>query len=350
LTILRNTSLYKQLRITGIKLETDDVKTFTLESINQPIIYSAGQYLTFVFERSGEETRRSYSLVSSPVLNEPLAITVKRIENGMVSRPLFDHAKEGDILLTTGAGGFFVLPDKIAHDQQLFFLAAGSGIVPVFSLIKTALHLYPDVHVVLIYSNRSIKTTIFHNELKALQQQYPHNFKIEFLFSLSADLTKARLNQLLLQALLQQYSQVPVANILFYTCGPFPYMRMIEIELLTMGFSASQIRKEQFNTIKPVVKALPPDTDAHDVEIRIDGHVYHLTVQYPQTILETAKKQGIILPYSCEVGKCGSCAALCVKGKVWMKYNEVLLNDETRKGLVLTCSGFPVEGDAVLQF
>jgi len=344
---LQNTSLYKQLRIASIKLETADVKTFTFESA---LPYAAGQYLTCVFERNGEEIRRSYSLASSPVLNEPLAITVKRVENGIVSRLLFDHAKEGDTLLTTGAGGFFVLPDKISHDQQLFFLAAGSGIVPVFSLIKTALHLYPDVHVVLIYSNRSAKTTIFHDELKALQQQFPHNFTIEFLFSMSADLAKARLNQILLQVLLQQYSKVPVENILFYTCGPFPYMRMIEIELLTMGFSASQIRKEQFNTIRPAVTLLPPDTEPHQVEIRIDSHVYHLTVQYPHTILDAAKKQHIVLPYSCEVGKCGSCAALCLQGKVWMKYNEVLLNDETRKGLVLTCSGFPIEGDVVLQF
>lgn len=347
---MRNTSLYKQLRITGIKLETADVKTFVLESIDGPILYSAGQYLTLVFERNGEEIRRSYSLASSPVLNEPLAITVKRVDNGFASRILFDKAKAGDTLLTTGAGGFFVLPENISNGQQLFFLAAGSGIVPVFSLIKTTLQLYPGVHVVLIYSNRSIKTTIFHDELKVLQQQYPNNFQIEFLFSMSADLTKARLNQILLQVLLQQYSKVPGENIGFYTCGPFPYMRMIEIELLTMGFSASQIRKEQFSTIRPAITLLPPDTAPHEVEIRIQENVYHFTVQYPHTILEAAKKQGIALPYSCEVGRCGSCAALCLQGKVWMKYNEVLLNDETRKGLVLTCSGFPVEGDVVLQF
>lgn len=347
---MQSTSIYKQLRITEVRQETADVKTFYLESMGAPIDYAAGQYLTFVFNIKGEEVRRSYSLGSSPVLNEPLCITVKRIENGMISRPLFDHAKQDDVLLTTGAGGFFVLPDKILPNQQLFFLAAGSGIVPVFSLIKTALHNYPAIHVVLIYSNRSERDTIYYHDLQALQQQYPGNFRVRFLFSLSSDLAKARLNQMLLQVLLQEYSSVPAANILFYTCGPFPYMRMIEIELLTIGFTASQIRKEQFNTAKPVERSLPPDTAAHYVELRIQGQVHRLRVQYPHTILETARKQGIVLPYSCEVGKCGSCAALCVQGKVWMKYNEVLLNDEIRKGLVLTCSGFPIEGDVILQF
>ena len=344
------TSIYKQLRIQAVKQETADVKTFVLESPDDHIHYVAGQYLTFVFKTKDEEVRRSYSLASAPVLNEPLSITVKRVQNGMISRPLFDHAKEGDTLLTTGPGGFFVLPNKISKEQQLFFLAAGSGIVPVFSLIKTALHLYPNVHVVLIYSNRSENDTIYYHELRSLQEKYPANFRIHFLFSLSADLAKARLNQLLLQVLLQEYANVPAPNILFYTCGPFPYMRMIEIELLTMGFSASQIRKEQFNTLKPVERSLPPDTSAHYAELKIHDQSFSVLVQYPHTILESAKKQGIILPYSCEVGKCGSCAALCVQGKVWMKYNEVLLNDEIRKGLVLTCSGFPIGGDVVLQF
>ena len=98
---MQTTSLYKQLRITRIIQETHDVKTFVLES-NEPLPYKAGQYLTFVFDINGHEARRSYSLASSPILDEPLSITVKRVQNGLVSRPLFDHAAPGDTLLTTG--------------------------------------------------------------------------------------------------------------------------------------------------------------------------------------------------------------------------------------------------------
>ena len=346
---MQTSLLYKPLRITRIIQETQDVKTFVLGN-NEPLPYKAGQYLTFVFNINGNEVRRSYSMASSPVLNEPLSITVKRVQNGLVSRPLFDHANAGDTLMTTGATGFFVLPEKIADEQQLFFMAAGSGIVPIYSLIKTVLHTQPGIKVVLVYSNRSEKDTIYFNELRSLQSRFATSFQLEFLFSLSPDLARARLNQILLQALLKQYAAVPAEKMLFYLCGPFAYMRMIEIELQTLGFTIDQVRKEQFNTIKPALRIAPPDTNPHDVEIRIDGHVHHLKVQYPQTILEAAKKKGIVLPYSCEAGKCGSCAATCLQGKVWMMYNEVLLNDEIRKGLVLTCSGFPIEGDVVLSY
>lgn len=343
-------SLYKTLHISQVVHETPDVKTFVLQSRGEAISYQAGQYLTFVFDSKGHEIRRSYSLASSPLLQEPMAITVKRVPNGEISRPLFDHAKQGDVLMTTGAAGFFVLPDQLSKDQQLFFLAAGSGIVPVYSLIKTALHTHAGVQVVLIYSNRSIQDTIWYHELKALQEEFKDNFRIEFLFSLSPDLLRARLNQSLLQILVRQHAIAATANILFYLCGPFAYMRMIEIELQTMGFPVSQIRKEQFTTIRPAFRPQPPDTDPHAVEIRIGNEVHRITVQHPLTILEAAKRKGIALPYSCEVGKCGNCAATCLQGKVWMMYNEVLLNDDLQKGLVLTCSGFPVDGNVVLKF
>ena len=274
-------------------------------------------------------------------LNESLSITVKRVQNGIVSRPLFDHAREGDELVTTGVGGFFTLPDNISTANQLFFLAAGSGIVPIFSLIKTALHLYPGLSVVLIYSNRSRDETIYYNELQALQSQYPSNLQVELLFSLSVDLTMARLNQWLLQYFLLRYATVRKEDILFYTCGPFAYMRMVEIELHTIGFHPAQLRKEQFNTIAPAYKVTPPDTNAHDVEIRINGESHHLTVQYPVTILQAAKRKGIVLPYSCEVGKCGNCAAHCLRGNVWMMYNEVLMNEDIKKGMVLNMQRLP---------
>ncbi|HYE54672.1 MAG TPA: ferredoxin--NADP reductase [Chitinophagaceae bacterium] len=339
----------QQLKIRQIITETSNVKTFVLDSGEQKIDYKAGQYLTFVFDMHGHEVRRSYSIASSPVLDEPLAITFKRVQNGAVSRPLFDAAQEGDVLLTTGAAGFFVLPQQLERGVQLMFMAAGSGIVPIFSMIKTALHLHPGVPVVLIYSNRSEPDTIYYRELLQLQERFADTFRIQFLFSSSANLMLARLNKELVEVLVRQYAVVPLNNLRFYICGPFAYMRMIEMELHTMGVRGEHLRKEQFETIRPPVRVQPPDKEAHRVEIRMKDVVHELVVQYPVTILEAAKKKGIVLPYSCEVGKCGSCAALCLRGTVWMTSNEVLLNDEIRKGLVLTCTGFPVGGEVVLS-
>jgi ring-1,2-phenylacetyl-CoA epoxidase subunit PaaE len=338
---------FKRVAIKQILTETSDVKTIVLDG---DIHYMAGQYLTFTFNKKEKEIRRSYSMSSAPVLNEPLSITIQRIPNGEVSRILFDNSKVGDVLLTTGAAGFFTLPEDLENENQLVFLAAGSGIVPVFSLLKTALHLYPSISILLIYSNRSVKETIFYKLLEGLRQKYEKNFSINYLFSTARDLLTARLNKSLLETLIKQHAKVSLDKMLFYLCGPFAYMRMIEIELQTLRVPQANVRKEHFDSKKPAVKSLPPDRRQHVVEIRINNYSHQLSVQYPVSILQEAKRNGVVLPYSCEVGKCGSCAAICIKGKVWMMYNEVLTEEEIKKGYVLTCNSFPVEGDVILSF
>jgi ferredoxin-NADP reductase len=344
-------SLYKTLRITGIKNETADSKTFFLASlVNEPLIYKPGQFLTFAFSGPYGEQRRSYSISSTPVLDEPLSVTIKKVENGEYSRKLVDYAATGDELICTGAAGFFVLPADIYNYKQLFFIAAGSGITPVYSLIKTVLYLYPSIQVTLIYSNRSKASTIFFDELQRLSVASGGRFTIEFLFSSALYLERARLSKWLLGILLREYLQVSLPETLFYLCGPFDYMRSATIALLEEGVFLPAIHKENFTSFMPEIKIQPPDRDRHAVEIHIDGKVYSTETQYPQTILQSAKKAGIALPYSCESGRCGSCAATCIRGKVWMSYNEVLVDDEITKGRVLTCVGYAAGGDVVLDY
>jgi ferredoxin-NADP reductase len=344
-------SLYKTLRITGIKKETPGCRTFFLAPVTaDPLHYEPGQFLTFVFPKSYGEERRSYSISSAPVLREPLSVTIKKVENGEYSRKLVDYAKPGDELITIGAGGFFVLPGNIHNYKQLFFIAAGSGITPVYSLIKTVLYQYPHVQVTLIYSNRSKASTIFYDELYRLSVEFAGRFSIEFLFSSAHHLERARLSKWLLGILLREYMQALPGEILFYLCGPFDYMRMATIQLLEEGMPLHNIHKENFTSFKPEIKIQPPDKDRHAVEIHIENKVYSIETQYPLTILQSAKKAGIALPYSCESGRCGSCAATCISGKVWMSYNEVLVDEEIEKGRVLTCVGYPVGGNVVLDY
>ena len=148
---------------------------------------------------------------------------------------------------------------------------------------------------------------------------------------------------------MNEYLSVPAQHALYYMCGPFEYMRMINITLLER-VPAKNIFKESFITLPRLVIPKPPDTDVHNVAIHINNREYHLNVQYPASILATAKKNKIELPYSCEAGRCGSCVATCTKGKIWMAYNEVLTDDEVEKGRVLVCQGFPVGGDAEISF
>ena len=343
--------LYRKLRISSIRTLTGDCKTFFLQPADDtPLHYQAGQFLTFVFSKPGGEERRSYSISSAPALNEPLSITVKRLENGEYSRKLIDYAKAGDELTSTGAGGFFVLPVNLPAYRQVFFMAAGTGITPVFPLVKTLLFRHPHTSVVLIYSNRSKAVTLFYEELQQLLELFPGRLVIEFLFSTAVNLARARLGKGLLDELLLQHRQAGVAETLFYTCGPFDYMRMVTIVLLENKVPAQHIKKENFTTLKIMSAAKPPDTDLHLVVIQLQGKRWQLQTRYPQSILEAAKKAGIVLPYSCGAGSCGSCAATCTKGRVWMSYNEVLMDDEIAKGRILTCTGYPSGGDIELHY
>jgi ring-1,2-phenylacetyl-CoA epoxidase subunit PaaE len=345
-TVPAVSELYQTLTISNIQEETRGVKTFTFA---ETLPYKPGQYLTFILPNHDPEVRRSYSLASAPVLNEPLTIGVKRVENGIFSRHLIDHAQIGDKLLTTGVGGFFTLPDNLNAYGQVFFLAAGSGITPIFSLIKTILFSNKNLPIVLIYSNRSHDEAIFHDELITLADQFPNRFKVEFLFSNAADLARARLYKDLLQVFVKQYAQTSPDKMLAYVCGPENYMRMCVYGLHLAGVPLENIRKENFSSQKVLLKVEPPDSEKHLVKINFKGQEFSFESQYPDSILQAAKKHGIALPYSCEAGKCGSCAAQCTKGNVWMSYNEVLTDKEVAKGLVLTCTGYPIGGNIKLE-
>lgn len=336
--------------ITSIREETPGVKTFTLTyDYGGAISYLPGQFITLVFTHHGKEERRSYSISSNPATDDHLSFTVKRIDNGAYSRLLTDRAQAGDVLYASGIAGLFTLPEDMTQVTQFFFFAAGIGITPVLPLVKTLLYSHPQHQVVLIYSNRSREEVVFYDELAKLAEAFPQNFKVEFLYSTSYNLARARLSKELMPRLLMEYGKGPVDQMLFYICGPFVYMRMVILSLEELGAKDWQIKKENFNTNdRNVIMAEPPDKRSHRITITMGGKQYSFPVQYPDTILQAARKHGIALPYSCEVGRCGSCAALCTSGKVWLSYNEVLMNSDIASGKILTCVAHPVDGDVTI--
>lgn len=347
---MQDNTLIKKVKIVGIVEETSQSKTFLLQPVGDwQLSYEPGQFITLVFYTEHGEKRRSYSFSSSPVLSETPSITIKKVDNGEFSRKLIYYAQVGDELFTSGVSGFFQLPEKISSEKQFFFLAAGSGITPCFSLIKTIL-VRTSQTVTLIYSNKSESDAIFYKQLQDLQAQYAGRLVVHFLFSNKFDVFHSRLSKWLLLQLLKTQLEGDKKNLLFYLCGPYDYMQTISITLLGTSVPSENIIREHFNTLPRKVIPRPPDTDAHTVRIHIGGKVHTLVTQYPQTILAAAKAAHIELPYSCEAGRCGSCTATCTKGKVWMAYNEVLTDNEVDKGRVLTCQGFPIAGDAEIVF
>jgi len=334
-----------QLKVEAIKWELPDTATFLFSEVSgKKIAYKAGQFITLIFDHHNEEIRRSYSLSSSPD-EDLLAITVKRIANGEISRFLLTKIKSGDILKAEAPAGKFTLSESQAEKDIVLF-AAGSGITPIFSQLKYALNRPGKSKFTLIYSSRDAVSILFADELNALATDHPGRLNIINLLSSEAN----RLNNIKVEQLVKQTTQSGLVDTEFYLCGPFTYMRMIRLTLLYMGIEPAHIRKENFvlETVSVTDSLInfPPQT----IRINFKNESYDLVVGENQSILQAALQNGIQLPYSCRNGICSACTALCKSGGVEMVKNDVLTDLDLSQGWVLTCTGHPVKDDVVIDF
>jgi ferredoxin-NADP reductase len=334
-----------QLRVEDVKWELPDTATFFLQEVSgKKINYQAGQFITLIFSHHREQIRRSYSLSSSP--NEALlAITVKRVANGEISRFLLTKVKPGDILNAVEPAGKFTITTS-ETGKDIFLFAAGSGIVPIFSQLKSALNSPGNSRFILVYSNQDEKSILFKEELNKLAAQNPQRILIIYLLSSETN----RLNNIKVEQLVNRNLRYSMQNAEFYCCGPFAYMRMVRLTLLYMGIEPDNIRKENF-----VLDTVPvsPNTDNYpprNIIVHYRNEVHDLTVGENQSILQAALQNNIQLPYSCRMGDCSTCAAICKSGKIMMEKNDVLTDADLTAGWILTCTGHPVTDDVVVAF
>lgn len=339
-----------RIEVTRIVTELPDVKTIYFQP-DRPLTYRAGQFITLIRLTNGHELRRNYSFSSAPSEAGIFSITFKRIPNGAFSRWLFDQVKVGDQIDALEPAGLFTVSAEMNRKGNLLvFLAAGSGITPIFSIIKELLARNPAVKLLLIYSNKTASQALFAKELKALQHQYPSTFDNEWLFSDHADLMKARLSKLVLQEIVRQRRLTGWDNTWVFACGPFEYMRTARIVLMNEGLPDSHYRREQFQELEPV-KVDKQYYDQQDRVIRLDyrGQQTDLLVPWNVSILDAALKAGISLPYSCHAGRCSTCRGKLLRGKVWMHYNQVLTDADEAAGWILVCTGHPVTADVHIK-
>ncbi|WP_231464276.1 2Fe-2S iron-sulfur cluster-binding protein [Pedobacter sp. Leaf132] len=347
--------MYK-LQVEKIVSQPGDNITIQLKPVeNDYPKYLAGQFISLIFQGKHGEIRRSYSFNSSPDVNEPIAITVKRVENGEISRLLHHKIGVGDTLIAQEPQGLFSYVTQSELERDVFLFAAGVGITPLFSILKTALVTEQKSKITLIYSNRSLEDTLFYNEISEWQAKYPDRLKVIWIFSNSKNLMTARLNKFYIDKLLKENLIFDKESALFYTCGPIIYMDLCRITLLGMGFDISQIKRETFvlpedevdeddNSEKIV------DKNTYSVILNFKGAVHHLDIPWPRRILDVALEYKIKLPYSCRGGVCSTCVANCTAGHVRMDYNEVLTDDELERGRVLVCTGHPTENGTTITW
>jgi len=340
-----------QLRIVSVNQESPVCKTYQLELLNRAnLIFKPGQFLTFIIRTEKQELRRSYSILSLP--GEPLKITVKKVDNGLISRYILQNWQEGELIRALPPAGWFTLEPQKKVNRDIFCFAAGSGIIPILPQIRMLIVKEPQSIIHLIYSNHNEQDALFLSEIESLAGRYAAlNLIPLFSDPLRRKADQGRLSNLSTELLVRKILKYDKQDAVFLLCGPFAYMRMLNFTIGLMHFRKENIRRENF--LPQVIytsEASHPMFPGRNVSLEIYGKAYTLNVSSGQNILDAALRDGIDLPYSCKGGVCGTCACICRSGKVFMSINEVLSDNDLVQGWVLTCTGYPEADNTSLIF
>lgn len=343
---------FHRLRVRRVVRETAEASSFALEvpaHLRAAFAYQAGQFLTFRVRVGDQVHHRCYSMSSAPGVDDELRITVKRVRRGVVSNWMIDSLEPGDVVEASVPAGVFRLDPG---DGDLVAFSAGSGITPVFSLIKTALAA-PRRRVRLYYANRDADAVIFRAALDALAERHPDRLEVVHHLDVERGLVESgTVRDFLVSG--AGDGAPPATGAAVYVCGPTPFMDVVEGALLAHGVGADRIHVERFTPADPVPVPGVPDgaggpaatSSAARVTIELGGRTGTVDHRPGTTILQTARQLGMAPPYSCESGSCATCMARLVGGTVTMQVNDVLTDDEVADGWVLTCQSVPT-ADAV---
>ncbi|XVQ09405.1 2Fe-2S iron-sulfur cluster-binding protein [Spirillospora sp. CA-255316] len=323
---------YHPLRVRRVVRETSEARSIVFEvppELDGAFTYEAGQFVTIRVVREGRTHLRGYSMSSSPEVDGELRVTVKRVPGGLVSNWLNDAVREGDVLDVARPGGAFVL-DQGEHDIVAF--AAGSGITPVFSILKTALAT-TGRRARLLYANRNREAAIFGDELDALAGRHPGRFAVEH----HEDLVSGFVDR----DTVARYAAgtAGAGDAAFYICGPDGFMDVAETGLRELGVGQDRIRIERFT---PAEQPATGPADGIEVTVKLGGRTATVAHRHNATLLQTARSAGLQAPSSCEAGTCATCMARVVQGRAVMRNNEALTPDEVDEGWVLTCQAVPM--------
>ncbi|NIJ50907.1 ferredoxin--NADP reductase [Dyadobacter arcticus] len=351
-------SKYYFLKVKEVEKETDEASTIHFwHPINEVVSYRPGQFLTILLPQDDKKMRRSYSMSSSPYTDVSLAITIKRVPGGYASNMLLDSIKEGDVLeVMEPMGAFF---PKQADDQtrQVVFIGAGSGITPLFSILKSILMVEGESEVFLIYGSRNENSVIFKDKIAALQAKYGERFKVIHTLSQPSEMWEGqtgRLNKSHLLKIIEMLPSLKKAEAEFFLCGPEDMMEETNRALAILGVSENKIRKESFLTVtatQPGEVVLEEENSLKEREITLfyEGTEYKVAVKPHETVLEAALNMDIDLPYSCQAGMCTACMGRCVSGKVQMDEEDALSQAEIDEGFILTCVTHPMSDDVIIE-
>ena len=354
---------FHPLTVAEVRRETRDAVVLTLappEEHRDAFRFTQGQYLTFRATLDGEEVRRSYSICSA--VHEPfLRVGIKRVPDGRFSTWANAELRPGRTVEAMPPTGNFFAPLDPASRKRYVGFAAGSGITPLLSIVKTTLVAEPRSSFALFYGNRASGTIMFREDLEDLKNEHLGRFSLTHILSRErqdVDLFNGRIDKEKCGEIFDRWLDVGSVDTAF-VCGPREMMLGVSESLREHGLDQRRIRFELFATAdagrrgrrEPEAASAASRADLCEVTVVLDGRARSFELEKnTATVLDAALRAGFEVPYACKAGVCSTCRALLVEGQADMDANHALEDYEVARGYVLTCQAYPVSDRVVVDY
>jgi len=346
------TTFYK-LSVKEIKQETKNAVSILFEipvDLQQKFSFIPGQYVTIKKELDNKELRRSYSICSSKESNS-IRIGVKAVNKGTFSVFATTNLKVGDVLEVSPPEGRFVLDPLADKGKNYLAFAAGSGITPVMSMLKSVLEEEPKSKFVLCYGNQTSQDAMFKDDIDGLKSKYQEQFFVYYTYSKSNEenalfgrIDRSKINYIIKN----KHKDLDFDE--FFLCGPEAMIDEVKKDLLEKGNSDESIHFELFSTEIKEDKVLEHLEGEANITILLEDEEVTFSMKKDKSILEAALEKGLDAPYSCQGGICSSCLAQITEGKAVMDKNTILTDEEVKDGLILTCQAHPVTNKITVDY
>lgn len=352
------------LKVERIIDETDDAKRLVLSVPHEnakAFNFQHGQYLTFLSEINGQEVRRSYSICSA-VGEEHLEVAVKHIPGGVFSGFVNESLTPGDTLQVAAPAGEFTTPLDANNEKHYLCIAAGSGITPIMSIIKTVLKTEPNSRVSLLFGNKKVSSIMFKEELEAIKNAHLGRFQLIHVLSQEDsefDILNGRINNKKGAELTQHLLNLEQMDE-FFLCGPEAMVSEVSRGLRASGIKEENIKYELFGASAD--DAALAVKKHHERAKKHQGKVFGVTViaggrstkfelgADGENILDAALNAGLDLPFACKGGVCATCKAKVTSGEIEMDINHALEAREIESGTILSCQAHPTSDNVVVDF
>jgi ring-1,2-phenylacetyl-CoA epoxidase subunit PaaE len=353
---------FHPLKIKEIRRETPECVSVVFdvpESLRETFRFHQGQSLTMRRMIGGEEVRRTYSICAAPSDNE-WRVAIKKVEGGLFSSFANDELKRGDELDVMPPVGKFYTELDPAQKKNYLAIAAGSGITPVLSIIKTTLETEPQSSFTLVFGNRNRGSIIFFEELEALKNRYLERFTLIHILSrerMETGLHFGRIDEQKLEDLGKIISYPSMDEV--FVCGPEEMIFCVRDFMEKQGLSSRHVHFELFTTpgakksFEKTSSAMQdPKAPASQVLVKLDGRSFEFPLAFNSetSLLDAALQQGADLPYACKGGVCCTCKAKLLEGEVMMDVHWGLEEEEIEQGFILTCQAHPKTDKVIVDF